>query len=75
MNTFAPNSAELRTAVAFRKATASNPSGNCLHVAELADGNVAIRHSDPAGPAIICTPGEWNAFTDGVRNGEFALSA
>jgi len=71
-NAFAPNAADLRTKVAFRKATASNPSGNCVHVAELEDGNVAIRHSDPTGPAIIFTPGEWDAFEDGVRRGEFS---
>lgn len=74
MSTFAPNAAELKTRKPFRKAIASNPSGNCLHVAELDNGDVALRHSEPTGPAIICTPGEWEAFEDGVRRGEFHLS-
>jgi hypothetical protein len=70
-NTFADNAAQLRTKVPFRKATAFVPSGNCLHVATLEDGNIAIRHSDPHGPAIIATPEEWTAFQDGVAAGEF----
>jgi hypothetical protein len=70
---FAPNAGELRTTVAFRKATASNPSGNCVEVAELADGTVAIRHSSaPNGAALIYTPGEWDAFEAGVKAGEFS---
>jgi hypothetical protein len=74
-DTFAPNAAELRTKVAFRKASASNASGNCVEVAELEDGNIAVRHSStPNGPANIYTPGEWDAFEDGVRNGEFRRS-
>lgn len=69
---FALNAGELRTKVAFRKAIASNPSGNCVEVAELEDGNVAVRHSGaPNGVANIFTPGEWDAFLDGARNGEF----
>ena len=71
---FAPNAGDLRTKVAFRKATASNPSGNCVHVAELEDGRVAVRHSDPTGPAIMYTPAEWDAFLDGAKRGEFDRS-
>ncbi|MQY19351.1 hypothetical protein NRB20_24360 [Nocardia sp. RB20] len=70
-NTFAENAAQLPTKVPFRKATASVPSGNCLHVATLENGNIAIRQSDPNGPAIIATPAEWTAFQDGVIAGEF----
>ena len=28
---------------------------------------------DPGGPALVFTPGEWDAFVAGVRNGEFDL--
>ncbi|MQY23003.1 DUF397 domain-containing protein [Nocardia macrotermitis] len=76
MQAFAPDASELRTTVAFRKALASTPSGNCVEVGELQDGTIAIRHSSvPSGPALIFTPGEWDAFEDGVRRGEFTRSA
>jgi hypothetical protein len=58
--------------VAWRKSRASNPSGNCVEVAALADGAVAVRNSrDPEGPALVYTRGELAAFVAGVRNGEF----
>jgi Domain of unknown function (DUF397) len=28
---------------------------------------------DPAGPALIFTPGQWRAFTAGVHDGELDL--
>lgn len=58
--------------VQWRKSRASNPSGNCVEVAELADGGVAVRNSrDPEGPALVYTRAEIAAFLTGVRNGEF----
>ena len=72
LNTFAPDASTLRTKVAFRKAQASTWNGNCVEVAELEDGRVAVRHSSaPNGVANIFTPGEWDAFLDGARKGEF----
>ena len=58
--------------VQWRKSSASNPSGNCIEVAELSDGTVAVRNSrDPLGPALVYTRAEVAAFLTGVRNGEF----
>lgn len=35
-------------------------------------GRVAVRHGHfPDGTAIVCTRAEWEAFTRGVRSGEF----
>jgi hypothetical protein len=59
-------------AVQWRKSQASNPSGNCVEVAALAGGEVAVRNSrHPSGPALVYTRAEVAAFLTGVRNGEF----
>ncbi len=65
---------DLRRAV-WRKSTFSNGSGgNCVEVASNLPGIVAVRDSkDRFGPALIFTPSEWRAFTDGVAGGEFDL--
>jgi hypothetical protein len=58
--------------VTWRKSRHSNPSGNCVEVAELLDGAIAIRNSRyPTGPALVCTRPEFAAFLAGVRDGEF----
>jgi hypothetical protein len=59
-------------AVQWRKSQASNPSGNCVEVAALPQGEVAMRNSrHPSGPALVYTRAEVAAFLAGVRNGEF----
>ncbi|MFC4944481.1 DUF397 domain-containing protein [Pseudonocardia sp. GCM10023141] len=56
----------------WRKSTASNPSGNCVELAAMADGGVAMRNSrDPSGPVLVYTRAEIAAFLDGARRGEF----
>jgi Domain of unknown function (DUF397) len=61
-----------RTKLVWRKATASNPSGNCVEVAVTPEGHTAVRHSKfPDGNILVYTQAEWAAFQEGVRAGEF----
>ena len=68
----------------WRKSTLSHTNG-CVEVefSEVAvlDGGVwgtrirvSVRDSkDPAGPVLVFTAHEWQAFSDGMQAGEFAL--
>ncbi len=57
------------------KSSYSGPTGgNCVEVAFLAGGDVAMRNSrHPDGPALIFSRAEWDAFLGGARDGEFSL--
>ena len=58
--------------VSWRRSARSGALGNCVEVARLADGAIAMRNSRfPTGPALIYTPAEIAAFLAGVRDGEF----
>lgn len=57
--------------VQWRKSTASNPSGNCVELAELACGHVAMRNSRfPAGPVLVGSRAALAAFVLAARSGE-----
>ena len=54
------------------KSSLSFSNGNCVEVASLAEGGVAVRNSrHPEGAVLAFTPDEWHAFIGGVHNGEF----
>ncbi|WP_326636110.1 DUF397 domain-containing protein [Streptosporangium sp. NBC_01755] len=64
--------AELETA-AWRKARRSTGNGgDCIEVAPLSQGRVAIRDTEAPGQAPYVVRGEvWAAFVDGAKKGEF----
>lgn len=54
------------------KSSLSYSNSNCVEVADLPGGQIGVRHSKhPAAAVLAFTPGEWDAFLGGVRNGEF----
>lgn len=58
--------------MAFRSACAT--AQNCVQVAscDCPDGDVLVRDSkDPSGPVLRFTRAEWDAFTAGVKAGDF----
>ena len=67
------DSAEL-VGARWRKSRRSNSEGECVEVAFLGDGRVAVRDSKDrgGGPALVFTPAEWDAFVHGLADGDFA---
>lgn len=54
------------------KSTRSGGKQDCVEAAHLDSGMVGVRDSkNPNGPALIFTPGEWDAFLHGAKNSEF----
>jgi uncharacterized protein DUF397 len=59
-------------AARWRKSRHSGAVGNCVEVAPLHNGDIAVRHSrHPNGPTIIYSRAEMIAFMSGVKDGEF----
>ncbi|CAA9239832.1 MAG: hypothetical protein AVDCRST_MAG54-1443 [uncultured Actinomycetospora sp.] len=57
--------------LAWRKSRRS-PKGNCVEVAPLPDGGVAVRNSRHRdGPVLLYTRAEMTAFVLGAKDGEF----
>ncbi|MFI6959306.1 DUF397 domain-containing protein [Nocardia sp. NPDC050408] len=60
------------TGARWFKASHSSAGSECVEVAFLDGDMVGVRDSkNPTGPALVFTPGEWDAFTAGVNDGEF----
>jgi len=60
----------------WRKSSYSGgQGGQCVEVATNLPGIIAVRDSkDRSGPILAFSPAEWEAFTVGVRAGEFDLT-
>lgn len=57
-------------ATQWRKSTYSGV-GNCVELARLASGEVAMRNSRfPEGPALLCPPEGFAAFLDAAKRGD-----
>ncbi|MFF3322413.1 DUF397 domain-containing protein [Streptomyces sp. NPDC002889] len=60
------------SAVTWIKSSHSNATGNCVEMAVLPGGHIAVRNSrDPQGPALVYTRDEMAAFMEGARVGDF----
>jgi hypothetical protein len=57
---------------AWRKASASGDTGNCIEVAPLSGGRVGMRDTErpDVAPYVVSGP-VFAAFVDGVKKGEF----
>ena len=64
--------AALLQGATWTKSRHSNPSGDCVELAELVGQGIAVRNSRyPAGPALVCSHAEIAVFIRDVKNGGF----
>lgn len=62
---------ELR-GVRWQKSRRSGREGNCVEMASLPSGQIAVRNSrHPDGPALIYTRAEVQALIQGAKDGDF----
>ena len=76
MNTVSGNETSLMAsrgaALEWQKSSWSANNGNCVEVARLSDGRVAVRDSkDAHGPALDFAPHAWRAFLGAVKARQF----
>lgn len=64
--------ATLQLGLSWRKSRRSSPLGDCVELAALPDGQIAVRNSRyPDGPALVYTRAEVAAFVLGAKDGDF----
>ncbi|WP_405161506.1 DUF397 domain-containing protein [Nocardia sp. NBC_01499] len=63
------------TGAKWFKSSLSQGGDACVEVAFVDGEHVGVRDSkNPTGPALVFTPGAWDAFTAGIADGEFRRS-
>ena len=57
----------------WRKSSFSHFNGNCIEITRLPPDRIGIRDTkdNGAGPVLIFTGAEWDAFLAGAKEGEF----
>ncbi|MGH4013777.1 MAG: DUF397 domain-containing protein [Pseudonocardiaceae bacterium] len=59
-------------AAAWRKSSFSGDQGDCVEMARLPDGRIAVRNSNhPDAGIVFFTPAEMHAWIKGCKVGEF----
>jgi hypothetical protein len=55
----------------WRKSSFSDMDGNCVEVAALGDGRIAVRNSrHPDEGIVFCTRAELDAWVEGIKAGQ-----
>jgi len=63
---------EAHDAVWVKSSRSTN--GNCVEVARLGNGQVAVRDSKSQhGPVLVFAAGDWRAFMEEVKSGELGV--
>ena len=69
--THTPNPGRNLTHATWRKSSFSTEQGDCVELAPLDDGTIAIRNSNhPAAGVVYLTRTEMNAWIQGIKIGE-----